>query len=150
MKKWLSFFIIVLLLLLLMVCCNRRTVYPLSQDYKDIVRIEIVEIDNYRIVSKGYFDMIKSVVTLNAADYDSFLSEFHDVPCQKSLGPSQECIEGRAVRFTYSDGAFELISAESGFYCSANRDWSYPAYYFDYNQFNSFISSVILEQSRIQ
>ena len=83
-------------------------------------------------------DMIGEERAKQFAD-DDFLSGFYCLGCKDLFGPSQEVIEGNAIRFTYSDGSFELVTAESGFYYSADKEWSCPAYVFDYDEFHEFV-----------
>lgn len=139
MKKVIVFLMMGITTITLLLYCYRPIAYPFSQKKDAIVQIDIVEIDDYRIINTGNFDMITICKSIDQSKQSSFVSKFEDLHCHKSRGPSQECLEGRAVRFTYNDGAFEIVGAETAFYCTANKDWSYPAYYYNYNDFNNFL-----------
>ena len=139
MKKIRIILMIGIPIILLLVFCNRKVVYPLSQSENTIEKIEIVSIEDSRIVSSGSFDRIVTISAIDENQYDDFLSEFYCLGCKDLFGPSQEVIEGDAIRFTYSDGSFELVTAESGFYYSADKEWSCPAYVFNYDEFHEFV-----------
>lgn len=140
MKKLAFVCAIALILSLLLVCCNMQPKYPLKQDVDRIATIEIVEIDNYKIIDTKSFHLITSCATIAPEDREAFLSDFYDLTCRESMRPPEEYVEGVAIRFTYQDGAFELVSATPGFYYSADQQSSYTAYYLDYDAFNEFIS----------
>ena len=144
MKKWVLLSVIILLLILMLFWSQRTTTYPLMQEKDAVAQIDIVNINNFKIINTGSFDQIVSVKRIDADEHLTFFSTFRDLPCYKSLGPSQECLEGKAIRFIFQDGAFELVGAETSFYCSADNERSYMAYYFDYELFNQYI--LMMEQ----
>ena len=146
-KKWLL--LILLVLVVLVGFPKKQITYPLSQSSDAIVTIEIVTIHDYRIINTGNFDMIEISTTIDSTEHAAFLTAFESLCCYDSYGPSQECLEGNAVRFTYRDGAFEIVGAETSFYCNAEYDWSYSPYYFDYDEFNCFLGEIVRRQGTV-
>lgn len=142
MKKWALLIFVIVLLALLLSLSEKPISYPLMQEKDAISQIDIIEIDDYRIISTGNFDMIRIKKNIDVAEHSAFISAFYNLRCNKSLGPSQECLEGKAIRFLFDDGAFQLVGAETSFYCSADNEWSYVAYYFDYEMFYQYLLSI--------
>ena len=140
MKKWIFIISLIIIIATALSLCNQKTVqYPLMQKESAITQIDIVEISGYRTVSTGNFDSIRVIKNIDPSENSVFLTSFYNLPCKKSFGPSQECLEGLAVRFFFQDGAFQLVGAETSFYCSADNNWSYIAYYFDYDAFHQYL-----------
>ena len=142
MKKWI-WVLIIPIIVVLCIPFIQMTEYPILQSENTNIQIDIVNISDYRIINTGSFDMIHVEKTIDASEHAEFLSSFRKLRCKKSLGPTQECLEGNAIRFLFSDGSFQLIGAETGFYCTASNDQSFITYYYDYNMFNEYIHKTL-------
>ena len=140
MKKVIIFvLLIVVSVLSFWFCQNIDKQYPFSQPQEEITGIEIVEIKDYRIINKGYYEEIVTKKVLAPTEFDLFLSEFDRLYCREYLNVSPQVVEGAAIRVIYQDGAFDIVSIYSGFCCSADKEWSYPDYYFVPDEFNDFL-----------
>ena len=138
-----------ILICILLQGCRSKAVYPFSQPFENIERIEIIEDPPYRFISQNELYYLDAIVTVEREQWSDFISDFKEIPCKKyGFGPPASMISGYAIRIAYSDGGYEYICKYSGLHIKADGDWKYPAYYFDRELFDSFIKTAINEFSQ--
>ena len=82
--------------------------YPYMQDSANIVEIELAEVDNLG----GNMPIWRTVDTVE--DIEAFLADFEALKCRGGLNIKVdfdfEKDTLRVIKFTYSDGAYEIVS----------------------------------------
>lgn len=121
--------------------CKAQRHYLFSQQIENIDNIEIVYIDPFSAITE--YDQLESIATISSEQWESFIHDFHAIPCSAYFLDPYQAIEGNVIRITYKDGGYEVISEYSGLQITSNGEWKYPPYYFDSQAFNSFVEATI-------
>ena len=137
-----------ILISILLQGCRSEPVYPFSQPFENIERIEIIEEPPYKFTPQNQLHNLDAIVTVERDQWSDFISDFKKIPCDRYFFDPAGAIHGYAIRITYSDGGYEYICEYSGLHIKADGDWDYPSYYFDRDLFDSFIKTAINEFSQ--
>ena len=95
----------------------------LSQSTDQIAQIEILHVGEDDVHNDNRFDNITVYAVLEEQQWEQFLSELDNVPCRGTAYDAPRHIYGAAIRITYHDGNFDLLSSTGFFYSS---DVKYP------------------------
>ncbi len=123
--------------------CQAKSVYIFYESLDNIVSIKIVDIENNAefLQYVGDFSIIEE---LGVDRWDSFLSDFKQVPCYEYWNDPQQYICGKSIMVTYSDDTVEVISSVSSAVFPKDKlqdsPGSFNRYYFDKDLFYSLIS----------
>ena len=138
MRKLFGFLCVFLILL---AGCGVRKNYSTAQKESNVVRIEIINIKKWYNHTPGNDYEFDVVCEIAEAYHATFLKELYDLPCSHYYGSPYDGIMEDAIRITYKDGSFELVTERSVYYETANGAWAYPSYDFEQEPFEGFVTS---------
>lgn len=104
MRKKISVICYFVLLLIIIAGCSRKIPFPFHQQNDHISRIEIVDAE-----SCFEYTVLKS---LSNSEMNEFLLQLKEIDFYTFIGSPME-MQGNAVKITYTDGNYEMISSNS-------------------------------------
>ena len=117
------------------ICGNTTDVWEFAEPLENVVKVEIIDIDNDEKVLKEL-----------PADHE-ILSRFDGMPCKlQGIDPSYS-VSGLGLKVYYKDGTYEVIAADSNYYFGSNNLRDYSLEYFDEEEFNDILRSYLDEES---
>lgn len=111
--------------------CQSTSQYEFAQPTDQISNLELIEvIDNNESV----------LTTLNVSS--SLLTDIQALECKKYINDPSHSINGLAVKISYNDSSYEIISWESNVYCTTSK-CKYGFEYFDKDSFNDLLQDYL-------
>lgn len=135
--------IMIMVLSCLFTGCNRHKEYSLYQSYDEIESVAIVYIPETCFLAGGDLNRIETQVVVASEKWITFFEDFHEVSCSTYFNEPAYYLSGNAIMIYYKDGFSEIIATQSACYIHNDGSMEFPWYFFDDEEFNSFIQSYI-------
>ena len=137
-----------LMVTLFIIRCNIEYDYVFLYPAEEIVSIELIQVEKDYFLYSHHTDHIPGLLdgdcavyaTLPPSEFAPFLEDFARVSCHEWFNDPNPHICGQTVRITYADGSREWICRSGTFFSDVTKpDNSMTWYYFDYEEFDSFL-----------